>query len=503
MSEEAQGGIRSILYVYLPLGGRSKIFPSGLAYLANHARNIEPSVRQQILDLSLCDRNARPPALKKAIRDFRPDLIAFSWRQVRYFGPDLYNDDLKEMEYCSKRKVSRIIAFLSTGFARWREYAACVKENIGHITSVCSDAPRPLVLVGGSGFSVFYKGLLKRLPKEVLGVVGEGEAVLADLIKDRSSWQEMIAARGAALTPEFVKKRQGRYLDAAKDVKAVDYGYIASIFPGHEEYLGETIGVQTNRGCDQRCIYCPDTARDRNASASRRASDVADEIVRLQKVFKTEKVWFTDRLVVSRRNAAAFASILEEIVRRRVAIRWSGYMRSDAFTPELASLLVRSGLEDFIVPITSGSQRVIDALKLGINIDEALAGCRLLKEAGYAKTVNVELTLGVVEEAVDDIRRTAAVYKEIQGIFGTDRVRLTLNFCIVLPGSELEQELLEAGYLPKDYDAVSLNPLTIRKFAYMTPSLRKAVGKAYTHSHVQAGPRPKSREELILDYLRK
>ncbi len=500
MSGETRDGIRSILYVYLPLGGTSKIFPSGLAYLANHARNRGPSLRQEILDLSLCNRKARRPALAKAIRGFRPDLIAFSWRQVRCFGPDLYNDDLKELEYCSK-KIHRALPFLLTGFSRWRAYAACVRENISYITSACSGGGPPFVLVGGSGFSVFYRDLLKKLPRQVLGVVGEGEAVLGDLISDRSSWQKMMADRDAARTPEFLKKRQERYLDAARDVKAVDYEYIASIFPGHEDYFGEAIGVQTNRGCDQRCIYCPDTARDRNVCVSRHPFDVAEEIARLKKVFRTDRVWFTDRLVVSRRNAAPFARILEEILKRPLAIRWSGYMRSDAFTPELASLLVRSGLEDFIVPLTSGSQRVIDSLKLGIDIGEALRGCRLLKEAGYGNTVNVEFTPGIVEETAGDVRRSAAAYKEIQDIFGRDRVRLTLNFCIVLPGSELERELLEARYLPENYDAVSLNPLTIRKFAYMVPSLRKAVRKAYAHGYARAGLAGKSREELILDYL--
>lgn len=513
MSKEARSDIRSILYVYLPLGGRSRIFPSGLAYLASYARRVEPSVRQQILDLSLSGRRDRGTALKKAVRDFRPDLIAFSWRHIRCFGPDLYNDDLKELEYGSKRGVGRAAAFLATGFGRWREYAACVRENIGHIASVCADVRRPrrqtsaavrrpLVLVGGPAFSVFHKDLLKKLRPEVLGVVGEGEAVLADLLRGRPSWREMIVCRDAGLSAASAEKRRDRYLDVAKDVKAVDYAYIASVFPGHEKYFGGTIGVQTNRGCDQRCVYCPDTARERNTCASRCATDVADEIAGLQKAFKTDKVWFTDRLVVSRSNAGAFALVLEEILRRGLSIRWSGYMRSDAFTPELASLLVRSGLEDFIVPITSGSQRVADALKIGIGIEGALAGCRLLKEAGYRKTVKVELTLGVVEETVDDIRRSAAAYKEIQSIFGADRVRLTLNFCVVLPGSELEQQLFEAGYLSKDYDAVSLNPFTIRKFAYMAPSLRQAVKRAYARSYGQVDPAPKSREELVLEYLR-
>lgn len=479
-------GVKKILYVYLPLGGKTRIFPVGPAYLANYVKDRFPAIEQQILDLSLEERKDRSAVLRQTLECFAPDVIAFSWRHLRYFGGELYNDNLKEIEYGPKRGVYQVISFVIQGFARWREYVISVQENIRYIDLAWQLMPGAVFVVGGAGFTVFHQQLMRRFPNGVLGVIGEGELFFEKLVRGKVETEGRVFKETCA--------------DVRRDIKAVDYEYIKTIFPEFGRYSGGVIGVQTNRGCSQECIYCPDTARDRLALFSRDPNEVVKEIESLQKNFDTRDIWFTDRLVVTRENVKEFRSILEGVLEKGLNLRWSGYMRPDVFTPDLARLIVSSGLDGFIVPITSGSQRVVDAIRLGFKVEEVLRGCRFLKEAGYNKEVTVELTFGVVDEGWDDIRKTAGIYGNLKELFG-DKMRLAFNFCVVLPGAPLEEQALAEKYFSPGYNAISFNPLIIRRFAYMKPRMRIAFERAYAFCDSAKRPAGLSREEAILEHL--
>jgi len=46
---------------------------------------------------------------------------------------------------------------------------------------------------------------------------------------------------------------------------------------------------------------------------------------------------------------------MERIIAERLEIEWSGYIRTSLITSEFAKLMVRSGVGDLEVAITSGS----------------------------------------------------------------------------------------------------------------------------------------------------
>src|SRR5918996_4156571 len=76
--------MNSILYVFLPC---KKVYPIGVAYLADFIHRRRPDVRQRILDLSLYPRTQRARVLRETASAFSPELVCFSWRDIQIFSP--------------------------------------------------------------------------------------------------------------------------------------------------------------------------------------------------------------------------------------------------------------------------------------------------------------------------------------------------------------------------------------------------------------------------------
>ncbi|MCK5014796.1 MAG: radical SAM protein [Candidatus Omnitrophica bacterium] len=496
--------INSVMHVYLPIGEKIKIFPIGIVYLANYIHNKIPRVKQLILDLSVIDKRNRWEHYKKTLNQNKPDIVAFSWRHLRYFGDALYDDELRKLMYDRSYSISKTLRFFYHALKRWRNYVLGILENINYIKWAKRNLKSASIIIGGSGFSIFYRDLLRKLPEGIIGIVGEGEKTLEYLVQGLNYENKRVVRRqGKKIGRGHKNDRIDGDFDVAKSFPAVDYTYIKEIFPNYRAYMREIISVQTNRGCRQRCIYCPDVARDRNIVSCRNPSEVIKEIVSITGTLNTKEIWFPDRLTLCADSLENFSEILIELVDQSIGIRWSGYMRPDIFTRELAQLLVESGLDHFIVPVTSGSQRVVDQLKLGMDVIEVLEGCRLLSKAGYRGSVEVELTFGIIREFPEDIEDTVNAYRQIKHIFNAKNVKPILNFCSVLPESELEDLLIEEGYFRPSYNPISLNPWKIRKFAYMHSSFYKIMKQAYANSYMrsQEVSGSTSREELVLDYL--
>ncbi|KPK37814.1 MAG: hypothetical protein AMJ69_10305, partial [Gammaproteobacteria bacterium SG8_47] len=87
MSNPAQ----SVLYVRLPCW---KIYPGGVIYVADYIHKQRPEIQQNLLDLALVEPRRRRAVLRERLKAQRPDVVAFSWRNMQSFGPHPEDDAL-------------------------------------------------------------------------------------------------------------------------------------------------------------------------------------------------------------------------------------------------------------------------------------------------------------------------------------------------------------------------------------------------------------------------
>ena len=281
------------------------VFPIGLSYLAAqlHDHDVE------IFDVNLHRDQPDPYAfLGQKVREFAPDVVGISLRNIKVATPGLHSDDFEPQQKSVK----------------------IIRDN----------APTAKIVAGGTAFSLYAEIFMKKLPELDMGMWGEGETRFPELLEklDRPHEVRGMWSRDADGAPVFSGspgkydfRNNGHY---RKDL--VD-------FRPYSESSFVSVGVQSKRGCALHCIHCSDTYLLGNAVRRRTPADVVDEMQELVEVHNVPQLFFCDQIFNIPVGHAI--DICKEIVDRRLEVRWSAWFNEKANTlpDELLIWLKKAG----------------------------------------------------------------------------------------------------------------------------------------------------------------
>ena len=262
---------------------------------------------------------------------------------------------------------------------------------------------------------------------------------------------------------------------------ACDYDYIEQVWPAFDYYLQENdfyLGVQTKRGCPHNCCYCVYTVVEGKQVRINPAAEVVKEMRQLYDR-GIRNFWFTDAQFIP---AKVFIDDVVELLEAIAAsgmtdIHWAAYIRADNLTPRLCDLMVETGMNYFEIGITSGSQELVRKMRMGYNLRTVLQNCRDLKTAGFNDLVSVNYSFNVIDETFDTIRQTIAYHRELEAIFGADKVEPAIFFIGLQPHTHLETYALKNDILKPDYDPMSMLPWTAKKLLWNPEPLGSFFGE--------------------------
>lgn len=464
--------MNSILYIFLPC---KKVYPIGITYLADFIHRRKPDVRQRILDLSLFPIKERGQAIREAATEFKPDLVCFSWRDIQIFSPHEGDSSLEHAFnfYFASNPLKRITASIE-GVKQLYRYYNHIYTILSYPALVRKEFPKAQIMIGGGAFTAFADQLIEKLPEGTIGILGEGEDAILKLIEGRSIEDERYIVK------EGGRIRKGAHgSPALLDAPAVDLPYLTSIFPQWREYQGESIGVQSKRGCPYDCAFCLYPYIEGKRVRYRPPEMVVKDIAQHYHQWGARRFWFTDAQFITGKEAyPQCTEIMERIISEKLEIEWSGYIRTSLITPDFAKLMVRSGVGDLEVAITSGSQDVLNNLHMGFKLERLYDGCRYLAEAGFKGKVILNYSLNSPKETEETLLQSVEAYKMVASILGEERVFPLMFFLGIQPNTDLEQRLLEEGYLSAGYNPLMLTPTSIRKLLYNPAPLNKIIAKA-------------------------
>ena len=158
-------------------------------------------------------------------------------------------------------------------------------------------------------------------------------------------------------------------------------------------------------------------------------------------------------------------------------IRWAAYIRADNLDPELAQLMVETGMSYFEIGITSGSQELVRKMRMGYNLRTVLESCRMLAAAGFQDHVSVNYSFNVIDERPETIRQTVAYHREMEQIFGAERVEPAIFFIGLQPHTHLEQYGFDQGLIKPGYNPMSMMPWTARKLLWNPEPMGSTFGR--------------------------
>ncbi|MFO8039906.1 MAG: radical SAM protein [Sodalinema sp.] len=491
-----------VLYVRLPC---NPIFPIGVVYLADHLHKLFPEIKQRIFDLG-----AIPPldfngALERCIDEFQPQLLVFSWRDIQIYAPvgGRGGNPLQNAFefYYADNPLVKLRGALG-GLRLAGSYYGELWRNLGLIRQGLKRArryhPQARVVVGGGAVSVFYEQLGRSLPKGSIISVGEGEALLEKLLRGQEFQDERCYIAGETQPRERLIHEK----PAPIEKTACNYDYIASIWSQFDYYFLDQdfyIGVQTKRGCPHNCCYCVYTVIEGKQVRINPADEVVAEMRQLYDR-GIRNFWFTDaQFIPARRYIQDAMELLQKIVDSGMDdIHWAAYIRADNLTPELCDLMVKTGMNYFEIGITSGSQELVRKMRMGYNLRVVLENCRDLKAAGFNDLVSVNYSFNVIDETYETIRQTIAYHRELERIFGREKVEPAIFFIGLQPHTHLEDYAFEQEVLKPGYNPMSLMPWTARKLLWNPEPLGSFFGEVCLEAW-QRNPNDFGRE--VMDIL--
>ncbi len=469
-----------VLLVRLPC---NPIFPIGPIYLADHLHKQFPAMAQRILDLAALPLLDVERVLLATVEAFQPTLLVFSWRDIQIYAPvdgRGGNPLQNSFEVFYARNPLRRLRGAFGGLKLMAAYYGELWRNLGLVRRGLRRArrfaPEARALIGGGAVSVFYEQLGARLPAGTVISVGEGEVLLEKLIRGESLAAERCYLAGEAPRPGLIHEQP-----APIEKTACNYDYIASIWPQLDWYLdgGDFyVGVQTKRGCPHNCCYCVYTVIEGKAV---RLNPVAEVVAEMRQLYDrgVRGFWFTDaQFIPARRQIEDAKQLLRAIAADGMTdIHWAAYIRADNLDAELAELMVATGMSYFEIGITSGSQELVRKMRMGYNLRTVLESCRLLARAGFREHVSVNYSFNVIDERPETIRQTVAYHRELERIFGADKVEPAIFFIGLQPHTHLEQYAFEQGSLQPGYNPMSMMPWTARQLLWNPEPMGSTFGR--------------------------
>ncbi len=431
-----------------------KVYPTGPIYLQSLLSRAAPGIPQRLLDLALVDRRRQRRLLAETIGDFRPDVIAVSWRDIQVFSPQELDGGMRDaFVFFHDPSPLRRVKSAFRGLGHILTYRSGIARNLALIRAICRARPQARIALGGPSVRIFHEWLRPGIPSRVR-------------IFPEQSLEDFFRFLGLPMPPDPVEP-------------GIDLEAVEAAFPQWPAYRRETIGIQSKQGCPLSCLFCLYGFLEGRTVRRRDPARVVDEIAGYARRWGARRFWFADAQLLSEpADRGHLAAILEGLLRAGLEIQWSGYLRIHDLDPALAALMVRSGLSELEVSLNSGAQEVLDRLRLGFTVEEVLRGFEVLRASGYTGKVLVNLSLNAPGETRQTLRQTLEAVRRIRGIFGTDRVAPVVFFLAIQPRTGLERAALEAGHLRAGYDPLSVQPRHLWKLIYNPPPLGPLIGRA-------------------------
>jgi len=240
-------------------------------------------------------------------------------------------------------------------------------------------------------------------------VKGEGEVTLSELLPRLAQHgpHHLEAVNGLAFLNgdgelvETPPRAQMRDLSANPwpDREAIEIEQYMRVWKEHHGQ--SSVSVINARGCPYTCTWCSHSVFG-ETHRRRTPEDAADELLWIKERYNPDMIWYADDVfTINRRWFFQYAAALKE---RGVRIPFECISRADRLDEEIIKTLADMGCFRLWNGSESGSQRVLDAMKRKVRVEDVQAKTKLLQK--YGIQAGMFIMLGYDGEEISDIEAT-------------------------------------------------------------------------------------------------
>jgi len=318
--------------------------------------------------------------------------------EVSIFDANVVNDPLGELRKTVEKFDPDLVGVSLRNIDGQLSFNVCsyYEPFVSMIRVIKETVPLSKLIVGGTGFTVFPKEIMRRNPEIDFGVVSHGEVAIVDLLRNLDH-------------PERVKNLVFRNTGKIRFTGIGEPPDLDSLPPPSREGFDiskyrrfpYSMGVESKRGCAFKCVYCLYPHIQGSHLLLRSPKKMVDEIEELVYEHGIRHFFFVDPIFNFPLDHGL--KICKEIIKRNLDIRWRAWFRTDYMNARFMVEALKSGCDIFDF---SPDGACDEALKvLGKNME------------------------------VRDIEKTVDLIHEMEG------AKVGFNFMYDLPGANVQQLL--------------------------------------------------------------
>jgi len=400
---------------------------------------------------------------------------------VKIIDANLRNMELTEVVRAVKSEKSDIVGLYAP--------TAAIKTAIQYVNEIKREVPDCFTIIGGPHASSLPIETLRMSSALDAVCIGEGEQTIVEIAelfsrRDSADWLDRvkgIAYRKRSLVDDGICLTQPRGFIEDLDSLPFPARHLVPFSEYKVLNKNSSIGnMMTSRGCAFSCSYCSSSHLMGRMFRARTPSNVVDEIEDLRLKYGVRTIEFIDdNFVLNKRRAM---EIGQEIKSRGLDIDFVASSRVDTINRELLEALKKAGLSTIYYGVESGSQRVLNLMHKGIEIQQAEDAIKAAKEIGIGTLAS--FIIGYPGESVEEMRRT------ISFAVALDPDYAQFSILTPFPGTPIYEELKKNDLIStQDWDRYTVLEPVIKyeKLGLSAKVVSRMLRNAYIRFYLRPG----------------
>jgi len=280
--------------------------------------------------------------------------------QLDLFKPDIVGISIRNNDFTSIKISSKI-----TAFAKEKHYP---------------------VFIGGPGFTSIPDEFMRQTNAD-FGLLGPAESNLVEFI---NNFQKGVLPEKNIIP---FKKFDAIYAPVY-DKKILNF------YSKHDYALG----VYTKKGCIHNCCYCNYKYIDGLVCLYRDIDEVIKELKLLQNKYKIKSFFFADSVVND--NTDFFANLLKAMIKNKIKIRWSAFLRPEYMNDEIIPLMKETGMTTAILNIDASNDITLKTMRKGFKWSDVERTDELFLKHNVSFDVNVSSRASFIFGGPDETKES-------------------------------------------------------------------------------------------------
>ncbi|MEM2107704.1 MAG: radical SAM protein [Candidatus Bathyarchaeia archaeon] len=296
--------------------------------------------------------------------------------------------------------------------------------------------PYSKVVMGGPHATFADTQILTEEPAVDVIVRGEGEETLLELAQNLPNLKNLNRIKGITFRNrnQIIQTPQRSFIQNLDELPLPSYRSLP--IESYRICGKKLLPIMTSRGCPFQCSFCVASQMFGAKFRARSPKNVVDEIEWLINTYGAEGISFhDDTLTLDKKR---IFDICDEIINRKIKIAWGCQTRVDQVSKEIFAKMRKAGCNEVSFGVESGCQKILDAVKKKVSIEQSINAVKWAKEEDLF--VAVSTIIGYPGETKETLKQTLDLIHKLE----PDDVWLCL--ATPYPGTELRALVERMGW---------------------------------------------------------